>query len=168
MVLLFCVCIWPTFGRLSLKAWREPAQCLRWGLTCWESVRESFLIKKRLAWRQGPGSGSTKTGNRRTGEVKLLCIGGTTTIKQLAECYLTIVLYKCAYFSYFGKYFLEKGLLKNCTLGSIWAKGELKNVQIAELMDTPINTKLFRFSSHCTGTLIRPQKLTLRLKTGWV
>ena len=44
--LLFCVCIWPTFGRLSLKAWREPAQCLRWGLTCWESVRESFLIKK--------------------------------------------------------------------------------------------------------------------------
>ena len=44
--LLFCVCIWPTFGRLSLKAWREPAQCLRWGLTCWESVRESFSIKK--------------------------------------------------------------------------------------------------------------------------
>ena len=32
------------------------------------------------------------------------------------------------------------------------SKRGTKNVQIAELMDTPINTKLFRFSSHCTGT----------------
>ena len=60
VVLLFCVCIWPTFGRLSLKAWREPAQCLRRGLTCWESVREFF--DKKVAWPQSPGSGSKDTG----------------------------------------------------------------------------------------------------------
>ena len=100
------------------------------------------------------------------GEVKLLCIGGTTTIKQLAECYLTIVLYKCAYFSSFGKYLLEKGLLKKLYLGFYMSNRGTENVEIAELMDTPINTKLFRFSSHCTGTLIRTQKLST--KAGWL
>ena len=110
------LCLYMTyFWPLVIKSLEGASAVSSLGANLLRKCERVFFDKKRLAWRQGPGSGSTKTGSRRTGEVKLLCIGGTTTIKQLAECYLTIVLYKCAYFSYFGKYFLKRA----CSLGSI-------------------------------------------------